>query len=135
MKAKGLGSYFPKQISTKQASDAGMAAVLILLLIGLFTSNDMYYKIAIPVLIINMAFPMAFYPFAVFWFGLSQLLGTIMSKIILTIVYVCMVIPVGGIRRLLGKDPLRLSEFKKNKSSVMHIRNYDFSSKDMENPF
>ena len=135
MKAKGLGSYFPKQISKKQASDAGMAAVLILLLIGLFTTNDIYYKIAIPVLVINMTIPMIFYPFAVLWFGCSQLLGTIMSKLILTIVYVFMVIPVGVFRRLMGKDALHLSEFKKSKNSVMHSRNYNFSAKDIENPF
>ena len=135
MKAKGLGSYFPKQISKKQASDAGMAAVLILLLIGLFTNQVLYYKIAIPVLVINMTIPMIFYPFAVLWFGCSQLLGTIMSKLILTIVYVFMVIPVGVTRRLLGKDTLQLSEFKKSKNSVMKTRNYNFTSKDIENPF
>lgn len=135
MSKKEHWHYFPKIISKKQATDAGMAAVLILLLIGLFTNNDFYYKIAVPLLVINMTFPMAFYPFAILWFGCSQLLGTIMSKLILTLVYIFMVVPVGVIRRLLGKDPLRLSEFKKSKSSVMHKRDYMFTSKDIENPF
>jgi len=38
---KELWNYFPKTISTKQASDTGMAAVLLLLLIGLFTHNNL----------------------------------------------------------------------------------------------
>ena len=126
---------FPRTISKKQASDAGMAAVIILLLIGLITNNTLYYKMSIPVLVINMTFPMAYYPFAIFWFGFSQLLGTIMSKLILTLVYVIMVVPVGVIRRLMGKDTLQLSEFKKSNRSVMLTRDYIFLSKDIENPY
>jgi len=126
---------FPGTISKKQASDTGMAAVLILLLIGLFTNNNLYYKIAIPVLVINMIFPMFYYFFAIIWLGFSQLLGTIASKIILTIIYIIMVIPIGLFRRLLGKDSLQLSGFKKSNSSVMQVRDHNFISEDIENPY
>ena len=128
-------NYFPKIISKKQASDTGMAFVLILLLVGLFTQNDFYYKIAIPVLIVNMAFPMVYYPFVVVWLGFSHLLGTVVSKIILAIVYFFMVIPVGIFRRFLGKDSLQLSQFKKSNKSVMKIRNNKFKSVDLEKPY
>jgi len=126
---------FPGTISKKQATDTGMAAVLILLLIGLFTKNNLYYKIAIPVLVVNMIFPMFYYLFAIIWLGFSQLLGTIVSKIILTIIYIIMVIPVGLFRRILGKDSLQLSGFKKSNSSVMQTRDYNFLSEDIENPY
>ncbi|MFH6767275.1 SxtJ family membrane protein [Gaetbulibacter aquiaggeris] len=135
MKKKDLWGYFPRTISTKQAADTGMAAVLLLLLIGLFSHNNLYYKIAIPVLIMNMTFPMFYYPFAIIWLGLSQLLGTIVSKIILSIIYFILVIPVGVFRRLLGKDSLQLSQFKKGKTSVMQTRNHTFVSEDIENPY
>ena len=135
MSKKILWNYFPRTISKKQAADTGMAAVLILLLIGLFTQNNLYYKIAIPVLVINMTFPMFYYPFAVIWLGFSHILGTVVSKIILTIVYIIMVMPLGLIRRLLGKDSLQLSEFKKDTRSVMKTRDYIFSSKDIEKPY
>lgn len=125
----------PKSVSKKQASDSGMALVLILLLIALFTENEIYFKIAIPALIINMVFPMFYYYFAIIWFGLSQLLGTFMSKIVLSIVYFIMVLPVGFIRRLMGKDSLQLNQFKKANSSVMKVRNHRFDSKDIENPY
>ena len=130
-----MWNYFPRTITKKQASDTGMAAVLILLLIGLFTQNNLFYKIAIPVLIINMTFPMFYYLFAIIWLGFSQLLGTVVSKIILTIVYFLLIVPVGIFRRLIGKDSLQLSEFKKDTTSVMKSRDYYFSSKDVEHPY
>ncbi len=135
MRKKELWNYFPRTISKKQASDTGMAAVLVLLLIGLFTHNNLYYKIAIPVLIINMTFPMFYYLFAIIWLGFSQLLGTFVSKITLTIIYIIMVIPIGVFRRLLGKDSLQLSKFKKGNNSVMQTRDYNYLSEDIEKPF
>lgn len=135
MDTDNMGKYFPKTISKKQASDTGMAIVLVLLLVGFFSHNITYFKIAIPVLVINMVFPMVYYPFAIIWLGFSHLLGTVMSKIILTIIYFAMVVPVGMFRRLLGKDPLQLSGFKKSNSSVMKTRNHSFSSKDIEKPY
>ena len=130
-----LRNYFPITISKKQASDTGMAAVLLLLLAGLFSNNIIYYKIAIPVLIVNMTFPMFYYPVAFIWLGFSQLIGTIVSKIILTIIFFILVIPVGVFRRLLGIDSLQISEFKKSNKSVMRMRNYTFVSDDIENPY
>lgn len=130
-----LKGFFPTDIDKKQASDTGMAAVLILLLIGFFTGNDVYYKIAIPVLVMNMIWPMFFYPAAIVWLGFSHLLGTVMSKILLSIVFFLLVTPIGLVRRWLGKDSLKLKEFKKAKGSVMKERNYNFADKDLETPF
>jgi len=135
MKRNNTGGYFPRTISKKQATDTGMAMVLLLLLIGYFTQNYLYFKIAIPVLIINMTFPMFYYPFAIAWLGFSQLLGTIVSKIILTVIYIVMVIPLGLLRRFLGKDSLQLYEFKKDAESVLKTRNIIFTAKDIEKPF
>jgi hypothetical protein len=135
MSANAEGSYFPKKISKKQATDTGMAMVLILLLIGFFTGNILYYKIAIPVLIINMVVPTFYKPVAVVWLGLSTLLGTVVSKVLLTVVYIVMVVPIGLLRRLIGKDSLHLKEFKKDEASVMKMRDYSFTAKDIERPY
>ncbi|MGD9200916.1 MAG: hypothetical protein PVI26_05090 [Chitinispirillia bacterium] len=126
---------FSTKITKKQASDAGMALVLIFLLIGLFSHNILFFKTAIPILIINMIYPMFFYFFAVVWFGLSHLLGSIVSKILLSLIYAILVIPFGIFRKLIGKDSLMLTQFKKNYRSVFKIRNYAFSSKDIEKPY
>jgi uncharacterized membrane protein len=127
--------YFSTDISKKKCSDAGMAAVLIMLLIGLFTKKIIFYQIGIPMLVINMIVPLVFYPFAILWYGLSGLMGDILSRIILTIVYIVVVLPVGFIRKLAGKDPLKLRDFKKADSSVMIIRDHLYTSSDLEKPF
>jgi len=112
-----------------------MAVVLILLLIGFFTKNDLYYKIAIPVLVLVMALPMVFRYFAVLWLGLSQFIGTVLSKIILSVVYFIVLLPVGIFRRIAGKDTLLLKQFKKSRLSVLITRNHHFKSEDITKPY
>jgi len=127
--------FFSTSISKEQAKDSGMAIVLILLVIGYFTNDDIYYKIAIPVLLMNMIFPGFYYPFAVFWFGLSNLLGTIVSKVLLSLVFIIVVLPIALIRRLLGKDTLLLKKFKRSSESVMKTRKHTYVAADLEKPF
>jgi len=129
--------YFTVQtrFSKKQNSDAGMAATLILLLIGFFTGNVLFYKIAIPILVINMIFPGIFYPFSVFWYNLSSILGAVVSRILLSLVFFLFVIPVGIVRRMAGKDSLHLKNWNKSKQSALKIRDHEFSAADLTNPF
>ncbi|MEJ2596612.1 MAG: SxtJ family membrane protein [bacterium] len=128
-------SFFPDKITKKQASDSGMAIVLILLLIGLFTGNTLFYKIAIPVLVLNMIYPMAFYYFGIFWIGLSTIIGTLVSKILLSIVYLVIVVPMALIRQWMGKDPMHLKQFKKSRSSIMKVRKHRLTSEDIIYPY
>ena len=132
---KNIKSYFPNSISKKQASDTALAIILILLFIGLYTHDTIYFKIAVPVLLINMISPMFYYGFAIIWLGLSNLVGSIISKVLLTIIYVFMIVPVGLFRKILGKDSLQLFDFKKSSKSVMESRNHVFTSRDIENPY
>lgn len=130
-----LKNYFSTNISEKQSSDTGMAIVLILLIIALLTKNDAFIVISAVTLIINMIYPNFYYPFAIIWLGFSHLLGTVVSKIILTIVFIILVIPVSIFRRILGKDSLYLKDFKKSSTSVMKIREHKFSASDIEKPY
>ena len=122
-------------MTLKQAADSGMALVLLFLLIGAFTHSRVFFLIAIPLLVINMAFPRFYKYFAWFWLGTTKLMGTVISRIILTLVYFLLVLPVGLIRRMIGKDSLLLTRFKKDNTSVLVTRNVTFSKKDIEKPF
>jgi NhaP-type Na+/H+ and K+/H+ antiporter len=130
-----LDKIVPKSISKKEASDTGMAMTLICLLLGYFTKNNIYYVIAIPALVLDMAFPMFYYPFAMVWLSLTNLLGAVVSRVLLSIVYVLILLPVGVIRRAAGKDSLKLKGFKKATSSVMVTRDHEFTANDIKNPF
>ena len=137
MKNKTLAKekFFVGNISKDQAKDAGMAVVLILLILGVVLKQKNFYTYAIAALVVNMIFPGIYKPFAVIWFGMATFLGTIMSKVLLTVVYILLVLPVGLLRRLLGKDSLQLKKFKKDGSSVFRERDHLFQSTDIENPY
>lgn len=122
-------------IDRKKSTDSGMAAVLILLIIGYFSEEVLYFELAIPALVLVMAFPLFYKPFAYFWFGLSLVLGTVVSKILLSIIFFLVVTPIGLLRRMLGKDSLQLRNFKKNKETVMQIRDITFTKEDIEIPY
>jgi len=132
---KKLKNLYTWPLSIKQSTDSGMALVLLLLLIGLFTKSQIWYWLAIPVLVLNMTVPVLFSYWAWFWLGTTRLLGLIVSKLLLTVIYLLFVFPVGMIRKAAGKDPFRLRQFKKDTGSVMVIRNMEFRKSDIEKPF
>src|SRR5512144_2837492 len=111
-----------------------MAMVLLLLIAALSLERDGLVVAAIVVLVADMTAPQLFAPMAVVWFGLSHVIGAIMSKVLLSVVYVVVVTPVGIVRRLLGSDTLRLRAFKTRESSVMVVRNHRFEARDLEQP-
>ena len=82
-----------------------------------------------------MIVPQAYRPVAVLWLGLAHLLGTVVSRIILTVVFLVVVTPIGLVRRMLGVDSLKLREFKKDDGSVMHERNHRFTPEDIQRPY
>jgi hypothetical protein len=126
-----------KNITKEQAKDTGMAIVLILFILGQFfpDSAGTFHISAIIVLIINMVVPIVYKPAAWLWFGFSHILGTVMSKILLTVIFIFLVTPVGIIRNLMGKDTLLLKKWKKDDSSVFHVRDHLFQSQDVEKPY
>jgi len=128
-------SYFPTKITKDQAKDTGMAMVLILLLLGVFLHNYIYIKFGILCLLIAMAIPLLFKYVAILWLGLSHFIGTFVSKILLSVIFFLIVTPVGLIRRLLGYDSLKLSQFKAGTDSVMVLRNHTFKKEDINKPY
>ncbi len=122
-------------ISKDQIKDSGMSIVLIFLILYFVLQNDFYIKLSIIALLLNMIWPKVYYPFAIFWFGLSNILGLVVPKILLSIIFFIVVTPIGLFRRLIKIDSLQLKKFKKGKDSVMRSRNHTFSNSDLEKPY
>ena len=122
-------------ISEKQCYDTGIAMSIISILAGLFTHRPGFQLLTLGILVINMLFPKFYYPFAIVWFGLSELLGSITSKIFLGLIFYFVVTPVGLIRKFYRNDCLNLTRFKKDKLSVFTIRNHKYISSDLKNMF
>ena len=122
-------------ISREKDKDAGLALVLILLLGALFWDYLPLTAAAAAVVLLCMTVPRIFAPWSLVWYGLSHILGLVMSKIILTIIYLTLLVPVGWCRRLIGADPLKLKLWKKGTASVFDDRDHTFGKEDIEHPY
>jgi hypothetical protein len=133
---------FPRHPTREQCKDTGLAMVLILLIVawlvyakaGRVTPEWLIVAAGLMHLL-NMIAPRLYHWPAVVWFGFSHLLGTVMSKVILTIVFMLFVTPVAVIRRMMGKDALKLKAFKAGSASVMVERNHTFTATDISKPY
>lgn len=126
---------FSKDIGEKKCSDSGLAVILVLILLGILKRDLIFYYISAPIILLLMLYPKTFYPFAFIWLGISELVGTFMSKVILTLVFCLIVFPIGIIRRMMGKDTLLLKQWKKSHSSVLKIRDHLYNQHDLDNPY
>ena len=109
-------------------------ALLFLLLFALHRREALVF-VAMVLLVLDMIVPQVYKPVAVVWFGLSELLGIISSKVLLSIAFFIVVVPIGLLRRFLGKDSLKLKAFKQDQGSVMSERNHKFVAGDIVRPF
>jgi polyferredoxin len=119
----------------EQAKDTGMALTLLCLIIIQFKHTYSLVPLAMVLLIVTMAWPKAFRPLAGLWFGLAHVLGTFMSKVILTVLFFGLVTPIGLIRRLMGADSLQLKKWKQGQDSVFQVRADLIDKKDLHAPY
>jgi len=124
-----------KAVTLKQAAETGQAFCLICLIAALVTREWRYVGIGGGILVAAMAAPALFKLPARVWFGLSEVLGSIVSSVLLGAVFFLLVTPVGLIRRAMGKDTLRLRQFGKGTESVFTIRTTAYGKSDVETPF
>jgi hypothetical protein len=124
-----------KKNSDEQPKDTGMAVVLILLLAAHVTGKFVFIYPTILVVVLNMTYPKIFKPLSKVWFGISTFVGTYVSKILLSIIYILLVIPVGFLRKMCGVDSMRKKMWKRNNSSVFVVYDKTYQPEDLENPY
>ncbi|MBF0228843.1 MAG: hypothetical protein HQK63_04535 [Desulfamplus sp.] len=121
-------------ISTND-KDAGLALILILLIVEIITKNGLLIIPITTLLVIAMTAPILFRPFTIIWFGLSSILGRYSSSTILTILFIFIVIPISYLRRISDSDPLQLKKWRKDQESSFTIRDHTYKEIDMDKPF
>lgn len=124
-----------KSVSKDQSRDTGMAIALLALLIYLKTKRGGFVYAAVVLQVVNMIAPRVYAPAAVVWLGFAEILGTVMSRVLLSILFFGLVTPIGILRRLFGKDSLKLRDFKASEESAMTVRNHVFAGPDLEKPY
>jgi len=126
---------FAAGITKKQCMEFGQAGTLAAIVCALYFKEHQFITAALILIIVTIIVPIIFYPVAVVWFGVSKLLSLINPAILLSIVFFLIVTPVGLLRRILGKDSLRLKQFKKSKQSVMINRDHLYTKTDLLHTF
>jgi hypothetical protein len=123
------------KITKKQSMEFGQVTVLVSTFLALYLKDYNFVIVAFILSFFTITVPYIFYPLAVCWFGVSRILSTISSGILIGFVFIFIVIPVGLSRKLLGKDSLKLKQFKKNKESVMVTRDHLYTAEDLLHTF
>jgi Saxitoxin biosynthesis operon protein SxtJ len=127
--------FLKRKITKDQSRDTGMAMVLLLLIVFASRKREGFLIAAMVLHVVNMIVPQIYRPVAVLWLGFSDLLGAVVSRILLSVVYFVVVVPIGILRRFSGKDSLKLRAFKASKDSSMVERNHTFTGRDLERPY
>ena len=128
-------SLFSKDLSSEQVKDTGLAITLISLIISYLKHLNQFLLAAIILMVIVLTFPILFRPIARIWFGASRIVGEIVSRIALTLVFFLIVTPVGILRKCMKNDSLMLKRWKRESDSVFERRFYQYHSNDLEKPF
>lgn len=123
------------EMNTVKDRDAGLALSFLLLIIWLVTRSSWLVYACMCVLLLAMIWPPLMRPFAWLWFGLAIILGKIVSTCLLTLIWLVLVVPVGTIRRLSGKDPLMLRPWRQGQDSCFITRNHTYIVEDLEHPY
>ncbi len=124
-----------KPVSKKQTIEFALVAILVALFLSLYFKTNTGVKVAFVITVVAILVPVIFYPFALIWFGLSNILGAISSRVLMTIIFFVLVAPIGLIRKLFEKDNLKINQFKKGSQSVMENRNHLYKESDITNTF
>ena len=132
-------------VNLNQMKDTGMAFTLICLILAAITGVKLWLSIGIILLLINMINSKFFHYPAVFWFTLANLLSAVVSRILLAIIFFGVITPIGLLRKFFGLfrssesdskyDSLKLKQWKKSSESVLKTRDYQYSKKDLVNPY
>jgi len=124
-----------RSYTSEHDRSTGMAVALATLLLWFAFRRDAYVFASAALLVCAMAAPVVLRPLSFLWYGLSDILGAVSSRIILSVIYLLVVFPVGFARRIAGRDELMLRDFKKGRSSVFREQERLIEGEDVRNPY
>lgn len=67
------------------------------------------------------------------WFGLAEILGKVVEKVVLSLLYLVFLIPVSLLFKLFAGDPMQL--MRKKNSTLWKNREHEYSRDDMVKPW
>ena len=124
-----------KNTQALRERDTALALSFLLLIVWHFSGRDAFGYAAMGLLLLAMIWPGGMRWPAKAWFGLSHVLGAVMSKVILGVAYFLLVLPVALVMKVIGRDAMGLRRWKNGAESVFIVRDHAFVKEDLENQF
>lgn len=124
-----------RNLNRTQITGSGLALILISLLLYIFLDQSVLIQIAFVLVIWLMIWPAPFRYFAYFWFALGEAMGYVVSRVLLSLIFFLLVVPVGLMKRNQLRSNMKLNSFKTGSTSVFVNRETQFTEKDFEKPF
>lgn len=102
------------EASNSQERKTALVVAFVLFLIALWniykgrvTLAAVFAGVSGVLVVIGLFVPLAARGFHRFWMGIAGVLGYVNSRILLSLLYYGLLTPVGLVRRLMGRDPMR----------------------------
>ena len=118
-----------------KSRDTGLAITLILALLAVFLKHPFYLYGLIASLVLTMINPRWCAFFVPVWFGFSHLLGTIVSKVIFTSIFLLLATPIGLLRKIIGKDSLGLKKYGTKNATAFVTREETYTAEHLKTPY
>lgn len=115
--------------------NSGLALIFILLLVIFLGGHDVLMLPTLVVTLLLMIRPVIFRPFAALWLGFSEVLGRVMSKVILSLVFFLVVTPIALIRGMTGADAMQRKKWKRGQESAYRTIDKTLGPEDLEHMF
>jgi fatty acid desaturase len=118
-----------------QARDTAQVLALGLALAAFVLKSPELALASAAVTLAALVWPPVFRPLAFVWFGLAEILGWVMTRVIFSTIFFLLVTPVGLCRRMCGLDPMERGRFKDGQESVFRVRDHQYAARDLERMF
>lgn len=118
------------KITKDKTTEAILVIVVGLVILFLLYNNHYFLYSAIGFGIIGVTIKPLAQIIAKAWFRLGELLGFVVSKLVLSVVFYLLLIPIAFLHNLFNKDSLKI---KHSKNSMWFDRNHTYTSEDLKN--
>lgn len=123
------------ELTRRRCRDTGLVILCVLLVVNWYWKSQTFLLPAIVLCLVTLLWPLLLKPVAFLWFALADILGTVVTRCLLTGVFLLVVLPLGLLGRMMGKDVLLLKRWKQERTSVFVDRGQSASSDDLKYPF
>lgn len=118
----------------KKNTEFGIVLTLVLVIVSAYCRIDLIIPVIIT-LVITLLAPGIYTPLAWCWYRLGDLLGFVVTRCILFLLFFGIITPVGIVRRMMKKDTFRLKQFGKGSDSTFIEQEKKFDVRDLDKQY